>query len=580
MPFVIISIGIAAMITSSCGSSWQISGRRIIAFVNKQPIYYAAFDSVVKDQRVSKSTPEKNAEAKRKSLDTLIDDVLMQQSVDSVYKELKTNTGFQKKQNDYLEKPVLKLMYQSEIANKAEITDAQLRKYYDDNIDRYKTPEQIRASHILIKADIDSTQMNNPKKVAAAEKKAKALADQVYQRALNGEDFAKLAEEYSKDPGSAKRGGDLGYFSRGRMVKPFEDAAFSMKVDEISQPIKSEFGYHIIKFVEHKAEETKPFDGTMKEQIKQTEKSRTERENAQAYVDSVKEAAVYTYNKVVLANDEDSTLKDQDWVVIVNALDTLTYAEYKDQKPKYMRYKNIDKMAETDQIEMLKTLSVTGILLQIAKQKGYFQDSTIVSQADQFMMTQARNRIEEARTAQNFEPSDSALQAYFDAHIDEFIVDKPLHVYHLIFTDSITAKAVYDSLKAGADFVQMAKHHYPGEPEIREVAYDLDFISEKEMPKEFWNAANALQVGEISPPVKTEWGWHVIKLVSRKSSKNFDQVKSRIKSSLKKEADEQASKAFMAKLRDTSDIKINKKLLDEYVITLQLGGPTMKELVP
>jgi len=69
-------------------------------------------------------------------------------------------------------------------------------------------------------------------------------------------------------------------------------------------------------------------------------------------------------------------------------------------------------------------------------------------------------------------------------------------------------------------------------------------------------------------------------LVSRKSSKNFDQVKSRIKSSLKKEADEQASKAFMAKLRDTSDIKINKKLLDEYVITLQLGGPTMKELVP
>ncbi len=78
----------------------------------------------------------------------------------------------------------------------------------------------------------------------------KVLVDSLYQRALAGEDFASLASEYSKDPGSAAKGGDLGFFSRGRMVKPFEDAAFNTPVGEVSLPVQSQFGWHIIKVID------------------------------------------------------------------------------------------------------------------------------------------------------------------------------------------------------------------------------------------------------------------------------------------------------------------------------------------
>ncbi len=95
----------------------------------------------------------------------------------------------------------------------------------------------VRASHILINQ-------------FGTEGKNREEADKIYARLVAGEDFAKLAKEYSKDPGSASKGGDLGYFSKGMMVKPFEDAAFNGKVGEILKPIKSDFGYHIIKVVD------------------------------------------------------------------------------------------------------------------------------------------------------------------------------------------------------------------------------------------------------------------------------------------------------------------------------------------
>jgi parvulin-like peptidyl-prolyl isomerase len=232
-----------------------------------------------------------------------------------------------------------------------------------------------------------------------------------------------------------------------------------------------------------------------------------------------------------------------------------------------MRFKNLEELTVDDKKDMLKTLLVNELLVNISRENGLFEDPAMIEQGDQYTLTQARAKIDEFREAKDFEPTDSMMQAYFNEHINDFVVDKPLHVYHIIFTDSMQAEVIYDSISNGADFVEMAKRYYPGEPEIREVAYDLDFISEREMPKAFWDTANSLQVGTISKPVKTEWGWHIIKLVSRKRSKTFDQVKSRIKSMLRKEANEKAEEEYVARLRKRAKIEINEPLLAEYRIT-------------
>jgi peptidyl-prolyl cis-trans isomerase D len=130
----------------------------------------------------------------------------------------------------------------AQLASKITVDDAQLKAYYDEQKsktpERFTQAEQRRVSHILLPVP-------DPKDDAAVKAKAEAIT----KRAQAGEDFSKLAKEFSQDPGSAAQGGDLGWSERKAWVVPFADAAYSMKVDEIRGPVKTQFGYHILKLV-------------------------------------------------------------------------------------------------------------------------------------------------------------------------------------------------------------------------------------------------------------------------------------------------------------------------------------------
>ena len=139
------------------------------------------------------------------------------------------------------------------LAAAVQVSDAQLHAYYDDqkakNPQNFIQPEERRVSHILIA-------VTDPKDDAAA----KAKAEAIYKRAAAGEDFAKLAQKYSQDPGSAKQGGDLGWNDRKAWVAPFAQAAFAMKVGQIEGPVKTQFGYHILKLDGIRPAAVKTFD--------------------------------------------------------------------------------------------------------------------------------------------------------------------------------------------------------------------------------------------------------------------------------------------------------------------------------
>lgn len=126
---------------------------------------------------------------------------------------------------------------------KMQTTDEEAKKFYDENASKFQGSEQRHASHILIGASASAS----PEAKVEAKKKAEQVLAEVKK---NPAKFAELAKKYSQDPGSAEKGGDLGTFGRGSMVKPFEDAAFSMKPGEVSGLVQSDFGYHIIKLTE------------------------------------------------------------------------------------------------------------------------------------------------------------------------------------------------------------------------------------------------------------------------------------------------------------------------------------------
>lgn len=139
------------------------------------------------------------------------------------------------------------------LAASTPVTPEELKSYYDSNIARFRTDEQRRASHILIGSPKDAPAAERQ---AAKEKATKLLED----LRKHPEMFADVARKQSQDPGSAEKGGDLGFMGRGALVKPFEDAMYALKDGQISDVVETDYGYHIIKLTGIKPAETKPLE--------------------------------------------------------------------------------------------------------------------------------------------------------------------------------------------------------------------------------------------------------------------------------------------------------------------------------
>jgi peptidyl-prolyl cis-trans isomerase D len=158
--------------------------------------------------------------------------------------------AFEKSKENYRVGEKRKIKYAivnvDQVRNSIKVPETDIEAFYKQNLQQYQTPAQVRASHILLKLE------------GKDEKQVQALAEELAKKAKAGADFAALAKQYSEDDSNNMNGGDLDYFGRGRMVAEFEQAAFAMKAGEISNPVKTAFGFHIIKVVDNKPDTTRP----------------------------------------------------------------------------------------------------------------------------------------------------------------------------------------------------------------------------------------------------------------------------------------------------------------------------------
>lgn len=182
---------------------------------------------------------------REKFLDNLISKEIL--NIEAKKEKVRLSKEQKKKLEDFKKELLINALLDKHLGN-IKVTDKEAAKYYREHKKEFTTPAQVKASHILVKT--------------------KEEAEDLIKRLKKGADFAKLAQQYSLDHVSAKKGGDLGYFSKDQMVKPFADAAFSLKVGQISEPVKTRFGYHIIKVTDKKPASLQPFP-LVKKQIKE-----------------------------------------------------------------------------------------------------------------------------------------------------------------------------------------------------------------------------------------------------------------------------------------------------------------------
>ncbi|NBV21752.1 MAG: hypothetical protein EBS05_07495 [Proteobacteria bacterium] len=256
---------------------------------------------------------EKRLELEKKMLDRLIvvevlkrqateaDKAKGKQAADKMLDEIRRQTvtpeGFRRQVEamgmtpeaftaQFTERAIVEEVVNREVRDTIPVTPQQVQKFYDDNPKRFEQPETVRAAHILLATrDLTTNQDLSPDK----QKAQRDLAEALLKRARTGEDFGKLAKEFSQDPGSKDRGGEY-LFARGSMAMEFENAAFALRPNQISDVVTTKFGYHVIKVIERNPPKKVEFD-KVKDRIRESLQQEEADKRLPAFLEKVKKDA-------------------------------------------------------------------------------------------------------------------------------------------------------------------------------------------------------------------------------------------------------------------------------------------------
>jgi peptidyl-prolyl cis-trans isomerase D len=388
---------------------------------------------------------------------------------------------------------------------KVVVPESDVRRAYDDNIDQYSTPEQIRASHILLKTE--------GKDDAAV----KAKAEDVLKQAKAGADFGELAKKYSEDESNAKNGGDLDYFGHGKMVPEFDAVAFTLQPGQISDVVKSPFGYHIIKLTDKKPGTTRPF-AELRQQL--TDQIAYERAQTQAA-----ELSATLEKQISKPADLDKVAKAQGLTVQESGF--------------FARDEPILGLGPSPEAAARAFDMKTGDVSSALRASRGFAFITLVGKQDPYVP-----RLEEVRERVR----------------DEVIKQKARDLSRQKAAD-IAAK-----LKTAPDFEKAAKAAGVEAKTTELIARDAP-IPELGAAPAVDDAAFKMTVGSTSEPIAVDNGAAVIKLVEKQevSPSDYALARDKFREELLTDRRNRFFGAYMLKAKQRMDIKVNREQLQKAV---------------
>lgn len=244
-------------------------------------IYRGLLDQLIGYKLLQQETKARKVVVADADVDARIADIQKQFPNEDAFKQAlqQQNVTLDQLKSDARQDMAVDKLLTDAVASKVTVKPEDVQAFYQANQDHFKQGERVRASHILIQVPKDAD--------AATKAQARAKAEDLLKQVKAGKDFAELAKANSQDPGSAPKGGDLGYFEQGEMVGPFNDAAFALKPGQVSDVVETPFGFHIIKVVDKQPGGVVPFEQA-KTQIEQYLEQQNRQKETQAFVDGLR----------------------------------------------------------------------------------------------------------------------------------------------------------------------------------------------------------------------------------------------------------------------------------------------------
>ncbi|MBN2543001.1 peptidylprolyl isomerase [bacterium] len=546
-------LGLCVFLIWSCGKLDE----NTVAKVGSETITLKDFEANLQRARMPKfNSAEEELNFKMEQLDKMIEEKLyVLAAYDEGYD--KDSTIVEQLAN-LDERLMLRALFNEAIVKQVQITDEDLKAFYDE------MGTEVKASHILVDTEEEANNLY------------KQLTEE-------GADFAMLASENSKDPRSAARGGDLGYFTKPDMVEEFSNAAFNLEVGAISKPVQSNYGWHIIKLFDKRSKKQKPFEEE-KDMLKRQLENKMQRELSTKFLEDL-----YTENEVklqeegvnVLLNrsaDDQTLLSDEDRAkpLVTFKTGTWTVGEFEMEIKKYSG--RVPPFENEDMIlNQVKRLLQPQLLNQKAIEMNIRESESYKDLYKESLEAEMVRNYRQKAIQGSIEITDDDMKAYYEEHPDEF-QDKPMvNVREIQVDTKEEAQKLLDQLKGGADFAELAQEH-TNRVYTKRKGGELGFFPQSRYP-ELFDAAWKLEPDELAGPIEMKGKFSIIQLIEKQDAriKPFNEVERKIKSVLQQDMMKTAKDRWIENTRKKYKVKINedavKATIDESSYTTPAPTP-------
>lgn len=453
---------------------------------------------------------------------------------------------------------------ENEINASVEVDSSEIAEYYYSDTKSYYVDEQILASHITMTANtfLESRDSASYSRLTEEELALKLRGHiySVYEMLQNDSSFESMAKQYSHYKRTAAEGGLIGWVKRGFYANPFDSVAFSLKEGTYSEPYLNLHGWHILYVKRHVESGIPTLTDEMMPLILTNYYNLLSNERAKKLVDSIRSNdPIIVYNDSMLESDyfkENITV----WVAAVNGADSIFVYDMVKLEGDYRDEHNIANTTPEMKKEMISHVASVVVITQAARNAGVDTLPEIVTYRANSYHSNAKQIVLERRFDHRYQPSPEDVRKYYEDHIDSFVTDKPLEVQQIICEDSIFCEYIRDQALAGVDFLKLAAEHYPGDPKVRVELANLGRIGPDDVDPVFYGAASLAGIGSITHPVKTKYGYQIIKLLNRYDSKSFGNASSSIILILQKKHAEEFYEEFQKGLFSLYDVRYRGKI--------------------
>jgi peptidyl-prolyl cis-trans isomerase C len=530
-----------ALIFSACAKQ----DSRVVAQVGERTITVAQLQERFGDARPV--SPEEELTRKRQVLENMIDAELM--IMGAIEAELDKEDDFQAKIKEIERNALLETLYMQEIVEKSTPSEKEMKKYYE------KLGWEVKASHILVKTEEE--------------------AQEIIKQLSEGGDFAELAKEKSTDRGNKDKGGDLGYFTWGKMVTPFQDTAFAMKVGSISKPVETRFGWHIIKMEDRRETQRQEYEKEKPRIEKLLGGEKTKKLSAD-YLTKIKEKADTQLNpevmQVVLNNFLANKQEPEDFTDEEKAMTLVTFRGGKWTVDTFLNWiKTIPTMyrpriKDVDDLDaMIRNVLMGELLENDARKKGLHNNKEVVNK-----IRQEKDKALMQMFSQKGMPTDTTvteedIQTYYQDHIATYTDPEKVRVREIQVDTEKEAQDILKQLRAGSDFAKLAQKKSARSWAAKKGG-DLGYLDNRQYPR-ISEAAFKLNVGQLGGPIKDGNKYSVIKVLDKKPSspRSLEEIKGNLKASIMRERQEESSKTWLEEMRQRKNVKIFTEVLESTV---------------